>query len=477
MSAIIAAEFAATEYRGTMMAAVFAAQSMGRLLAYIIGFTALRGIIKDHHLGLDDPSDQAKIPIDILWRLVVGLAGVPAILAIGLRLRIPETPRFFSAVKRDLKKAHESASRVSRRALRSDEESISDFGSDEPKKKEELSWGKTFGKYMFGDEQGSKKLIVVSLLWLLLDFAFYGTGLDSPSTLSTLWVDRDPPPSAGTAGLGSWNEDVANPNATIARTISANAERSLELSSAAALAGSLAIIPLINLVDRRKLLTWTSAILAVLFLVTAFCVRYLYATPGHVASMVFYAIAQFVFNLGPNTLIFILAAEIFPTEFRGTCYGIAAASGKIGAVLVRPAIEKGADSPYGLSNMLFVFFAVMVVMTLITIFAPLGLEIPRVQVEDQNAELRCLGLGNLKTLTLEEIAPWPVADKKLGGKEASGLETSPAGFVDSGHVNGIGPFDGGSPYITVSEAAEGSGAALPPPAMELETVLNGRQRM
>jgi len=474
MSAIIAAEFAAAKWRGTMMAAVFATQSIGRLLAYIIGFAAIRGIIHDHGLSLDDPSEAAKVPADILWRLVVGLAGVPAILAIGLRLNIPESPRFFSAVRRDLKKAHQSASKVSGRAVQGDEESISDFGSDSPKKKEGLPWRKTMGKYMFGDEQGFKKLIAISLLWLLLDFAFFGTGLDSPSTLSTLWVDRDPPSADGAVSLGTWNDDVANPNATIARTISTNTERSLELSSAAALAGSLAIIPLINLVDRRKLLAWTSGVLALIFLAAAFCVRFLYATPGHVASMIFYAAAQFVFNLGPNTLIFVLAAEIFPTEFRGTCYGIAAASGKFGAVLVRPAIENVVNGNVGLSDMLFVFFAVMVVMTLITIFAPLGLEIPNVQVDDKEMEPGCLGLRRLKTLTLEEVAPWPVADKRPGGKEAGGVDASPAGFIELDYLDSAVPLDGESPLITVSEAAEASGTRLPRPAVEMPFDINRR---
>ena len=40
---------------------------------------------------------------------------------------------------------------------------------------------------------------------------------------------------------------------------------------------------------------------------------------------------------GPNTLTFIIPAEIFPTRYRCTAYGVAAASGKLGSVFVQVA--------------------------------------------------------------------------------------------------------------------------------------------
>ena len=46
--------------------------------------------------------------------------------------------------------------------------------------------------------------------------------------------------------------------------------------------------------------------------------------------------------VGPNTLTFIIPAEIFPTRYRCTCHGIAAAAGKLGSVVVQailPAIR------------------------------------------------------------------------------------------------------------------------------------------
>jgi PHS family inorganic phosphate transporter-like MFS transporter len=46
-------------------------------------------------------------------------------------------------------------------------------------------------------------------------------------------------------------------------------------------------------------------------------------------------LCQLLFNLGPNTLTFIIPAEIFPTRYRGTCHGISAAAGKLGSIVVQ----------------------------------------------------------------------------------------------------------------------------------------------
>ena len=49
--------------------------------------------------------------------------------------------------------------------------------------------------------------------------------------------------------------------------------------------------------------------------------------------MVLFTLSQFVLNVGPNCTTFLLPVEVFPTRVRATAHGIAAASGKAGAVL------------------------------------------------------------------------------------------------------------------------------------------------
>ena len=175
------------------------------------------------------------------------------------------------------------------------------------------------------------------------------------------------------------------------------------MSSISSLVGSVAVIIIINRASRRSLLFWTSLALCIIFFITGALVKAEYASTGNIASMVFYALAQFFFNLGPNTVVFILAAEIFPTMFRGTLYGLAAASGKAGALLIRPFVQIAAskgknNDPSALRAMLFTFGAVMLTVACMTW---LGSCLPEAQ-EDSDTVLR-----RRENRHLEDIAPNP----------------------------------------------------------------------
>jgi PHS family inorganic phosphate transporter-like MFS transporter len=49
--------------------------------------------------------------------------------------------------------------------------------------------------------------------------------------------------------------------------------------------------------------------------------------------LIIFSTIQFFCNFGPNATTFIIPGEVFPTRYRSTCHGIAAASGKAGAIL------------------------------------------------------------------------------------------------------------------------------------------------
>lgn len=57
------------------------------------------------------------------------------------------------------------------------------------------------------------------------------------------------------------------------------------------------------------------------------------SSAGSKAMLFLFCLAGFFLNFGPNTTSFIIPAEAFPTRYRATCHGIAAASGKVGAIL------------------------------------------------------------------------------------------------------------------------------------------------
>lgn len=88
-----------------MVAAVFAFQPLGQLLATLMAFAATEGFRK-HILQIAAPEscsiietlpDRAECAraVDRVWRLVSGLGAVPAALAIVSRLTIPESVSMF----------------------------------------------------------------------------------------------------------------------------------------------------------------------------------------------------------------------------------------------------------------------------------------------------------------------------------------------------------------------------------------------
>ena len=53
------------------------------------------------------------------------------------------------------------------------------------------------------------------------------------------------------------------------------------------------------------------------------------------AFVILYCLANFFQNFGPNTTVFTIPGEVFPTRYRSTGHGISAASGKFGAIIAQ----------------------------------------------------------------------------------------------------------------------------------------------
>ncbi|CAK1362727.1 unnamed protein product [Cercospora beticola] len=336
LSACIAAEWSSTESRGRMIAAVFLMQPLGQLCAYGAGLTALRAF------------GSSKVEIDKLWRYVVGIGAFPTLLALGFRLFMPESGRFTYEVRKNI------APNDGIGALRSSDASVSSadvrsLGEESPINQFKFSeiWDFLYHQGHWIDLFGT------SMCWLLLDFAFYGLGFNNPSTLAKLWTSQDltfPP------GVPYWLETSGIVNATIdgveiingtysngtiadtlvGTVLESNMLRAIYTVSIASLLGSFLIIATINRFNRKHMLTITFCLLAVVLLAAFASFKSLFHQGGlHVVLIMFWVIISFLFSFGPNTLTFIIPAEVFPTRYRCTFYGIAAAIGKIGAVLVQ----------------------------------------------------------------------------------------------------------------------------------------------
>jgi PHS family inorganic phosphate transporter-like MFS transporter len=80
-----------------MLSWVFFAQPVGQLLANVLSLAAVEAFksqITDrlHYCPMTD--DECFRAVDRLWRLVVGIGIIPAVIALAFRFTIPESPRY-----------------------------------------------------------------------------------------------------------------------------------------------------------------------------------------------------------------------------------------------------------------------------------------------------------------------------------------------------------------------------------------------
>uniref|UniRef100_A0A2D3VGD6 Major facilitator superfamily (MFS) profile domain-containing protein n=1 Tax=Ramularia collo-cygni TaxID=112498 RepID=A0A2D3VGD6_9PEZI len=326
-----------------MLAAVFLQQPLGQLCAYGAGLTALR--------AFEISSPVTKIEIDKLWRYVVGIGAFPTLLALGFRLFMPESGRYTYEVRRN------AAPREDSTAVRPSNASTS--SGEDPGSSEEAQAQFDFnGLWRFLYHEGHwTGLFGCSMCWLLLDFAFYGLGFNNPSTLAKLWTTQDltysadPPYWLETSGIvndtiagveivnGTANGAIAE--ALIGRVLERNMLRAIYTVSIASILGSLLVIVLINRFDRKHMLTITFGLLAIVLFAACGSFKALFHQESlHIVLIMFWVVISFLFSFGPNTLTFVIPAEIFPTKYRCTLYGASAAFGKIGAILVQIVISQ-----------------------------------------------------------------------------------------------------------------------------------------
>jgi PHS family inorganic phosphate transporter-like MFS transporter len=76
------------------------------------------------------------------------------------------------------------------------------------------------------------------------------------------------------------------------------------------------------------------------------------------AFVALFCLANFFSNFGPNVTTFIIPGEIFPTRYRSTGHGIAAACGKLGAIVSQVIFFKvrGEDNTLMAMRVFYLFF-------------------------------------------------------------------------------------------------------------------------
>ncbi|KFY60250.1 hypothetical protein V497_03740, partial [Pseudogymnoascus sp. VKM F-4516 (FW-969)] len=398
LSAVITAEFAAKQSRARMMAAVFIMQPIGQLMASLVGLIVLLTVGRNGGLhNMQDDDEAAKKIVDSIWRWVIGVGAIPALIAIGFRLTIPESPRYTLDVDQDgaralrdteqylrqpgasvpttddtrpngldledgadglrpLPRAHYDDDAAS--ALSDDSMEITDVGggnannparhsahapaltddddydalstsTTNPTQPDPFSLAEL--KRYFWTEGNYRTLAGTALTWFLLDLAFYGLGINNPRTIARLWSSRRV--ASETEFVPAW-ANPADAGVGIYETLRLDGVRAIITDAAGSLVGSAILIKAINYLPRRSWLVWSFAGMGVLFAVIGGSYFKAVDTDLHALTITLYVLVQLLFNLGPNTLTFILPAELFPTRYRATCHGISASLGKLGSIIV-----------------------------------------------------------------------------------------------------------------------------------------------
>ncbi|KAF2105049.1 MFS general substrate transporter [Rhizodiscina lignyota] len=360
LSAVITAEWAATDSRARMLASVFFAQPLGQMFAALVGLSAILG-----------HGDSSNASLDKVWRIVSSVGGIPAIIAIVFRFTITDPGRWTLDVRDDGIQALLDTNKHVRSSASSSQEV--------PPLPEQFTRRGLWNYFIV--EGNWRYLMGTSICWFLLDVTFFGLGMNNPKTLASIWES---------------NIDSSN----IRSLLISNVKQSLITVSIGSILGTLALIVVINKISRRKLLIYSFLALAGLFCLTGTSFEAARHHPAHILTIVLCGICEFVFNFGPNTLTFIIPAEIFPTRYRGTRHGIAAASGKLGSIVIQLVLFGAqhwiiGENKRGLGYLLFVFAAIMASGAL---FAWAWL--PEIQSETKDENDRRV----LKPRKLEELA-------------------------------------------------------------------------
>ncbi|EAT88536.2 hypothetical protein SNOG_03331 [Parastagonospora nodorum SN15] len=289
---------------------------VGQLLANVLSLAAVEAYKpwierSSHYCKPDD--DECFRAIDRLWRLVVGIGIVPAVIALIFRFTIPESPRYTLDILQNTRATLEDTANyfdapelhaehgpvemfptrpeihVSPRTsicsgIGPDEIIEDDSDSDrrpsdahlrQPSPEPDLPPGDPNFVPPLASWTDAKKFFIAEV---------YGLGLSSPQIVSNIWGDPK-------------IDKVVSKFPSVYETLHGNSLHTLVMVSIGTITGGLLMIKIVKHVSPKTIQFWGFLVLFVLFIVTG--------------------------------------TEIFPTRYRCTCHGIAAASGKLGSWLVQ----------------------------------------------------------------------------------------------------------------------------------------------
>ncbi|CAN6299244.1 unnamed protein product [Urochloa humidicola] len=358
LSATIMSEYANKRTRGAFIAAVFAMQGFGILAGGIVTLIISAAFRAGYPAPAyqSNPAASTVSQADFVWRIILMLGALPALLTYYWRMKMPETARYTALVAKNAKQAAADMSKVLNTEIVDEQEKLDEMVT---------SSANSFGLFSreFARRHGLHLLGTAST-WFLLDIAFYSQNLFQKDIFTSInWIPK-------------------------AKTMSA-LEEVFRISRAQTLIALCGTVPgywftvaLIDVVGRFAIQLLGFFMMTVFMLGLAVPYHH-WTTPGnHIGFVVMYAFTFFFANFGPNSTTFIVPAEIFPARLRSTCHGISAAAGKAGAIIGafgflyaaqnqdKSKADHGYPAGIGVRNSLFVLAGVNMLGFILTFLVP-----------------------------------------------------------------------------------------------------------
>ncbi|BBN07245.1 MFS transporter, PHS family, inorganic phosphate transporter [Marchantia polymorpha subsp. ruderalis] len=315
LSATIMSEYSNKKNRGSFVAAVFAMQGIGILVASAVSI-AVSAAFNNSFPAPDfntDPVLSTPPEADFVWRIVLMFGAVPAVLTFYSRSKMPETARYTALVEQNEEKARRDMEKVLHQHFEARDDVEAGPAKEKPFGLLSRAFLRRHGKHLLG----------CTTTWFFLDVAFYSQNLFQKDIFTAVgWL-----PAAGTMSA---------------------LEETFRVSKAQALIALVSTVPgywfSVALIDKlgRKFIQLMGFFFMTLFMFILALDYYnlrgdpcgaKYCGGNHLAFIVLYAFTFFFSNFGPNTTTFIVPAEVFPARLRSTCHGISSAAGKAGAIV------------------------------------------------------------------------------------------------------------------------------------------------
>ena len=302
LSATIMSKYSNKKTRRAFIAAVFAMQGVGIIFAGLVSMVLSAIFLHAYKAPAFnvDSVFSTQPQADYLWRIVLMLGALPAILTYYWRMKMPETGWYTAIIEGNAKQAAANMGKVLDIELQVEHDKLAQF-------KAANNYSLFSGEFV---RRQGKHLIGTTTTWFSLDIAFYSQNLTQKDIFPSMKLTE----AAG--AVNAFTEVY-------------------ETSRAMFVVALLGTFPgywfTVFFIERlgRFIIQVIGFFMMSVFMF-ALAIKYEYFKAHVPLFALLYGLTFFFANFGPNSTTFVLPAELFPTRVRSTCHAMSAVAGKAG---------------------------------------------------------------------------------------------------------------------------------------------------